>query len=71
MTTTSEKRSASQLPFGWVCFSNSDCTVRLADESAESQLPFGWVCFSNRFAGRRLGKEKTKVSIAFRLGLFL
>src|SRR5581483_11574939 len=37
---------ASQLPFGWVCFSNLSRTkwIKLAKRS---QLPFGWVCFSN------------------------
>ncbi len=37
----------SQLPFGWVCFSNSG-QIGLADRGRSgSQLPFGWVCFSN------------------------
>src|SRR5579884_1748524 len=37
----------SQLPFGWVCFSNVHrrCTRRC--NRCQSQLPFGWVCFSN------------------------
>ncbi len=36
----------SQLPFGWVCFSNrcNEVTEAVIDRS---QLPFGWVCFSN------------------------
>ncbi len=38
----------SQLPFGWVCFSNG--LRRITGDlviGAKSQLPFGWVCFSN------------------------
>src|SRR5581483_7101492 len=38
---------ASQLPFGWVCFSNHLVFYQMFPGSRESQLPFGWVCFSN------------------------
>ncbi len=38
---------ASQLPFGWVCFSNKVRLNGLRRITGESQLPFGWVCFSN------------------------
>ncbi len=42
----------SQLPFGWVCFSNIPGNFYFLI-FLSSQLPFGWVCFSNR---RRAGK---------------
>ncbi len=46
----------SQLPFGWVCFSNGEWIAYGVEYKAESQLPFGWVCFSNAgnltYAGR-------------------
>ncbi len=62
---------SSQLPFGWVCFSNlaRGEAVRLA--RFLSQLPFGWVCFSNSPQRTKNPKPHPKVSIAFRLGLFL
>src|SRR5581483_12007913 len=41
-------RAKSQLPFGWVCFSNPGPIPEDAEiETSPSQLPFGWVCFSN------------------------
>ncbi len=42
---------ASQLPFGWVCFSNDRSRLRSIERSMASQLPFGWVCFSNFASG--------------------
>src|SRR5581483_3660759 len=61
----------SQLPFGWVCFSNRDFAAAAHALARRSQLPFGWVCFSN--ASRRVSTfpDRETVSIAFRLGLFL
>ncbi len=38
---------ASQLPFGWVCFSNPHYGRSKTSTCRRSQLPFGWVCFSN------------------------
>ncbi len=63
---------ASQLPFGWVCFSNT-ILFGPPDLAAlrKSQLPFGWVCFSNNPDLSALRKGDLRVSIAFRLGLFL
>ncbi len=63
--------SRSQLPFGWVCFSNVYPGCELAGNIETSQLPFGWVCFSNRHGSGRFGGRSGRVSIAFRLGLFL
>ncbi len=40
------RTSSSQLPFGWVCFSNVDNYTQFSPPT-KSQLPFGWVCFSN------------------------
>ncbi len=64
----------SQLPFGWVCFSNNAIKGKGMPGPAQlkSQLPFGWVCFSNApdFRCKDEGCEGV-VSIAFRLGLFL
>ncbi len=61
----------SQLPFGWVCFSNVIAGCFLEGE-AMSQLPFGWVCFSNMMRAKEAnGGGTLAVSIAFRLGLFL
>src|SRR5581483_7649838 len=39
--------STSQLPFGWVCFSNGGLALQASRSARWSQLPFGWVCFSN------------------------
>ncbi len=62
----------SQLPFGWVCFSNYSLRYPGANRWKTSQLPFGWVCFSNtRCAAKRDKSVWSAVSIAFRLGLFL
>ncbi len=87
----------SQLPFGWVCFSNISTSSSRFIYAPSSQLPFGWVCFSNNpdrarrtcssnwclnclSAGsvsltqidtRMRVAGHMKVSIAFRLGLFL
>ncbi len=36
-----------------------------------SQLPFGWVCFSNLIDALMARERESRVSIAFRLGLFL
>ncbi len=41
------KCPASQLPFGWVCFSNRVRDGHTVPRLLVSQLPFGWVCFSN------------------------
>src|SRR5581483_8876930 len=61
----------SQLPFGWVCFSNGKSFLPEALAGAlGSQLPFGWVCFSNGQTRPR-SLADLRVSIAFRLGLFL
>src|SRR5579884_868014 len=87
---------ASQLPFGWVCFSNlsrvigTGCLMRrrlnclsagsvsltrhqwkIVEFCRRSQLPFGWVCFSNLLSEAAGLGAREKVSIAFRLGLFL
>ncbi len=87
---------ASQLPFGWVCFSNNGNSHRMPALRWWSQLPFGWVCFSNQGQATGGGESRLslnclsagsvsltisiycmyiramfKVSIAFRLGLFL
>ncbi len=66
-------RKKSQLPFGWVCFSNAEQGQATGGgESRLSQLPFGWVCFSNaRAMGASPAEARGEVSIAFRLGLFL
>ncbi len=40
-------KKRSQLPFGWVCFSNRRAMRRRKQGKETSQLPFGWVCFSN------------------------
>ncbi len=61
----------SQLPFGWVCFSNGCELAGGWIETAESQLPFGWVCFSNHRRNSPDASAPVVVSIAFRLGLFL
>ncbi len=37
----------SQLPFGWVCFSNGTRSAASRRRLPVSRLPFGWVCFSN------------------------
>ncbi len=60
----------SQLPFGWVCFSNHGFKRERMRQKNGSQLPFGWVCFSNECSSSAEGRS-LRVSIAFRLGLFL
>ncbi len=62
---------ASQLPFGWVCFSNLPPCSRKKMVALASQLPFGWVCFSNTIKSDKKRSRERVVSIAFRLGLFL
>ncbi len=65
-------RAKSQLPFGWVCFSNPGPIPEDAEiETSPSQLPFGWVCFSNGCPSVQGMDGQIEVSIAFRLGLFL
>ena len=49
----------SQLPFGWVCFSNVFERFGLYGEPRPSQLPFGWVCFSN---AQKVGEERGQQS---------
>src|SRR5579884_1847612 len=46
-TSDDDVTGRSQLPFGWVCFSNTRPTKKRLAGCYLSQLPFGWVCFSN------------------------
>ncbi len=62
----------SQLPFGWVCFSNMVNLARKyrAEGGGLNCLSAGSVSLTPAIA-RRLSDLEHDVSIAFRLGLFL
>src|SRR5581483_8313598 len=45
-------RLTSQLPFGWVCFSNL-LAAQISSARWVSQLPLGWVFFSNCHSARK------------------
>ncbi len=55
----------SQLPFGWVCFSNLKRGPRSRATTSPSQLPFGWVCFSNARHSAAKGELQARSQLPF------
>src|SRR5579884_4404955 len=56
----------SQLPFGWVCFSNHTNARNIPARNRLSQLPFGWVCFSNgRLFSKLAGEADSRSQLPF------
>src|SRR5579884_1975873 len=55
----------SQLPFGWVCFSNHQEEKECPMCETMSQLPFGWVCFSNKAKAIWFSRHKPTSQLPF------